>query len=93
MEYSVLEMEISAIALIAVEYNVPLLALRGVSDNPKEPLPVDPDTVMGENYHLQQVTASHPHPAPGNHLSVWSAAPQHCHSSRKCRHRRDRRAE
>jgi nucleoside phosphorylase len=52
-ENSVLEMETSAIARVAAQYAVPLLALRGISDNPQEPLPVDPATIMDENYHIQ----------------------------------------
>jgi adenosylhomocysteine nucleosidase len=53
MENPVLEMETAAIALAALENGVPLMALRGISDNPEEPLPVDPDSVMDENYRLQ----------------------------------------
>jgi adenosylhomocysteine nucleosidase len=53
MENPVLEMETFAIARAAAEYGVPLMALRGVSDNPKEPLPIDPDVVMDENSRLR----------------------------------------
>jgi adenosylhomocysteine nucleosidase len=53
MENPVLEMETAAVARAAVENGVPLIGLRGISDNPEEPLPVDPDAVMDENYHLQ----------------------------------------
>lgn len=65
MENPVLEMETTAIAQAAAEYVVPLIALRGVSDNPKEPLPIDPDAVMDENYRLRvgkliQIIIRHP---------------------------------
>jgi adenosylhomocysteine nucleosidase len=64
-ENPVIEMETAAIAQAAVDYEVPLLGLRGVSDNPREPLPIDPDAVMNENYQLRvgkliQVLARHP---------------------------------
>ncbi len=49
----VLEMETAAIAQAAAENGVPLIGLRGISDTPEQPLPVDPDKVMDENYHLQ----------------------------------------
>ena len=52
-DYAVLEMETSAIAQAAAEANLPLLGLRGISDNPMYPLPIDPEMVMDENYHLQ----------------------------------------
>ncbi len=53
MENPVLEMETAAVAQAAVELGVPLIGLRGISDHPEEPLPVDPDAVMDENYHLR----------------------------------------
>jgi len=53
IENPVLEMETSAIAQVAAEHAIPLLALRGISDNPRYPLPIDPATVMDENYRLQ----------------------------------------
>jgi adenosylhomocysteine nucleosidase len=53
IENPVLEMETSAIAQVAEEHAVPLVALRGISDNPSYPLPVDPNSVMDENYRLQ----------------------------------------
>ncbi len=49
----VLEMETAAIAQAAAEDGVPLIGLRGISDTPEQPLPVDPDWLMDENYHLQ----------------------------------------
>jgi nucleoside phosphorylase len=52
-ENPVLEMENAAIAQAAAQSGVPLLALRGISDNPGQPLPFDPDQVMDENYHIQ----------------------------------------
>jgi adenosylhomocysteine nucleosidase len=65
MENPVLEMETAAIAQAAAEYGVPLMALRGVSDNPREPLPIDPDVLIDENNHLRvgkliRVLARHP---------------------------------
>ncbi len=39
--HPVLDMETSAIAGVAAEQGIPLLALRSISDNPKEPLPFD----------------------------------------------------
>jgi adenosylhomocysteine nucleosidase len=53
MENPLLEMETTAIAQAAVEYNIPLVGLRGVSDNPAQPLPIDPSAVMDEDYHLR----------------------------------------
>jgi adenosylhomocysteine nucleosidase len=53
IENPVLEMETFAIAQAAAEHAIPLLALRAISDNPSYPLPIDPDTVMDENYHLR----------------------------------------
>ena len=53
LENPVLEMETAAIAQAAAQYNVPLMALRGVSDNPRQPLPIHPDAVMDENYQLR----------------------------------------
>lgn len=65
MENPVLEMETAAIVQAAAEYDVPLIALRGVSDNPREPLPIAPHAVMDENNHLRVgkligVLARHP---------------------------------
>jgi len=65
MENPVLEMETAAIAQAAAEYGVPLMALRGVSDNPREPLLIDPDVLMDEKNHLRvgnliRVLARHP---------------------------------
>jgi adenosylhomocysteine nucleosidase len=53
MENPLLEMETTAIAQAAAEYNVPLMGLRGVSDNPAQPLPIDPGAVLDEDYHLR----------------------------------------
>lgn len=53
LENPVLEMETAAIAQAATQHGIPLLALRAISDNPAEPLPVNPDQVMDENYKLQ----------------------------------------
>ncbi len=65
IEYPVLEMETAAIAQAAAQSGVPLLALRVISDNPAEPLPVNPDEVMNEDYRLQigkmiQILIRHP---------------------------------
>ena len=51
-ENPLLEMETAAIAQAAAASTIPLLALRGVSDNPQHPLPIDPAMVMDDNYHL-----------------------------------------
>ncbi len=53
IENPVLEMETAAIAKAAAQSGVPLLALRAISDNPAEPLPVNPNDVMDEDYRLQ----------------------------------------
>ncbi len=53
MENPVLEMETAAIAHAAAQHGIPLLALRAISDNPAQPLPINPDAVMDENYRLQ----------------------------------------
>lgn len=53
MENPLLEMETAAIAQAAAEYGVPLMGLRGVSDNPKEPLPIDPGAVLDEDGRLR----------------------------------------
>ncbi len=53
VENPVLEMETAAIAQVAAQHGVPLLALRAISDNPAEPLPINPDAVMDANYRLQ----------------------------------------
>ncbi len=53
MENPVLEMETAAIAQAAAQQDVPLLALRAISDNPAAPLPINPDAVMDENYRLR----------------------------------------
>ncbi len=53
MENPVLEMETAAIAQVTAQHSVPLLALRAISDNPAQPLPINPDAVMDENYRLQ----------------------------------------
>ncbi len=53
IEYPLLEMETFTIAQAAAQYGVPLMALRGVSDNPRQPLPIDPEAVMDVNYQLQ----------------------------------------
>jgi len=46
-------METFAIAKAAAEAGVPLVALRGVSDNPVEPLPIDPGKIMDEDGHIK----------------------------------------
>jgi len=53
LENPVLEMETAGIASAAAQAGVPLLALRGISDNPQEPLPLDPGTVLDEEYRLK----------------------------------------
>ncbi len=53
IENPVLEMETAAVAQAAAQHGIPLLALRAVSDNPAEPLLINPDEVMDENYRLQ----------------------------------------
>jgi adenosylhomocysteine nucleosidase len=53
VENPVLEMETAAIARACAEGGAPLLALRGVSDSPSQPLPVDLGAVMDESSHLK----------------------------------------
>jgi len=52
LENPVLEMETAAIAQ-AARIRRPLPALRGISDNPAEPLPVDLSAVMDASYRLR----------------------------------------
>jgi adenosylhomocysteine nucleosidase len=64
-ENPLLEMETAAIAQAAAEFTIPLLALRGVSDNPQQPLPIDPAAVIDANYRLRlgkliRLLARHP---------------------------------
>lgn len=53
MENPLLEMETAAIFQAAAETKIPLIGLRGISDNPDQPLPIDPAAVMDEDYHLR----------------------------------------
>lgn len=53
MENPVLEMETAWIAAAAMQAGVPLLALRGISDNPQGPLPLDLGAVLDAEYHLR----------------------------------------
>ena len=52
LENPVLEMETAAIAA-AAQTGVPLLALRGISDNPQEPLSLNPAAVLDDEYRLK----------------------------------------
>ena len=53
LENPVLEMETAGIAAAALQAGVPLLALRGISDNPQEPIPLDPGAVLDSEYRLK----------------------------------------
>jgi len=53
MENPVLEMETAGIAAAAAQAGVPLLALRGISDNPGAPLPLDPAAVLDTEYRFK----------------------------------------
>ena len=53
LENPVLEMETAAVAAAAAQAGVPLLVLRGISDNPQEPLPLDPGAVLDEENRLK----------------------------------------
>lgn len=53
LENPLLEMETAAIAQACAETGVPLMVLRGVSDNPAEPLPLDLGSVVDENARLR----------------------------------------
>jgi len=53
MENPVLEMETAAIAAAAAQAGVPLLALRGISDNPQEPIPLDLAEMLDGEYRLR----------------------------------------
>jgi adenosylhomocysteine nucleosidase len=50
--HPVLEMETAAIARIAADRGIPLLALRSISDNPGEPIPINLEGWYDEEYHL-----------------------------------------
>ncbi len=53
LDNPVLDMETAGIAAAAAQADVPLLALRGISDNPQEPIPLDPGAVLDAEYHLR----------------------------------------
>jgi adenosylhomocysteine nucleosidase len=49
----VLEMETAGIAEAAAEAGIPLLSLRSISDGPREPIPLDLEAVMDEEYNFR----------------------------------------
>jgi adenosylhomocysteine nucleosidase len=53
LQNPVLEMETYAIATAAAQAGIPLLVLRGISDNPDEPIPINPAAVLDEEYHFK----------------------------------------
>ena len=53
LENPVLEMETYAIATAAAQAGIPLLVLRGISDNPQEPIPFDPAEVLDGEYQVK----------------------------------------
>jgi adenosylhomocysteine nucleosidase len=52
MRHPILEMETAGIAQVAMEKNIPLLALRSISDGPSAPLPFDLGEMMDEDSNL-----------------------------------------
>ena len=76
MENPVLEMETAAIAAEAAQAGVPLLALRGISDNPQQPIPLDLGAVLDAEYH----------PRIGKLLEILLRRPQILLQLRRMRH-------
>ncbi len=50
--HPVLEMETAGIAKAAAENGVPLVSIRGISDNPQAPIPIDLEAAMDEDDNL-----------------------------------------
>ena len=54
LEHPVLEMETAAVAQAAYQANLPLLAIRSISDGPQAPLPFDLQAITGDDYQLRK---------------------------------------
>ena len=53
LPHPVAEMETYGIAEVATEHGIPLLALRSISDNPEEPIPLSIEELYDAEYHLR----------------------------------------
>ena len=53
LPHPVLEMETAGVVQVAIERGIPLLSIRSISDGPLNPIPIDLETVMDEEYNLR----------------------------------------
>jgi nucleoside phosphorylase len=53
LNHPILEMETAGIAQVAIENNIPLLALRAISDGPRAPIPFDLGEVMDADANMK----------------------------------------